>query len=77
VVVGVGLGGIWALAYGGLSFSVIDLPLWPGAAQTILPALRSGWIGILLAPLLATAASYPIVRSILRGPAIDTLQAEL
>lgn len=76
VVVGVGLGGIWALAYGGLSFSVADLPLWPGAAQTVLPALRSGWAGIVAAPLLATAAAYPIVRSILRGPAVATLQAE-
>ncbi len=71
---GVGLAGIFALAYGGITFGLVDLPLWQAASETVLPALRSGWLGLGMAPLLAAGAAYPAVRAILRGSAIETMR---
>lgn len=76
VVAGVGLGAIFALAYGGISFGLVDLPLWEAAGETVLPALRTGWLGFVVAPLLAAAAAYPAIRAILRGSTIETMEPE-
>ena len=73
-IAGLGLGGIFALAYGGITFGLVDLPLWQAAGETVLPALRSGWLGLAMAPLLAAGAAFPAVRSILRGSAIETME---
>ncbi|MCP4518207.1 MAG: ABC transporter permease [Delftia sp.] len=74
VVAGVGLGAIFALAYGGISFGLLDLVLWQAAGETVLPALRAGCLGFTVAPLLAVAAAYPAIRAILRGSAIETME---
>ncbi|MCP4535739.1 MAG: FtsX-like permease family protein [Chloroflexi bacterium] len=74
VVAGVGLGAIFALSYGGISFGLVDLPLWEAAGETVLPALRTGWLGFVVAPLLAAGAAYPAIRTILRGSAIETME---
>ena len=73
-IAGLGLGGIFALAYGGITFGLVDLSLWQTAGETVLPALRSGWLGLVLAPLLAAGAAFPAVRFILRGSAIETME---
>jgi len=67
IVAGVGMGAIFALAYGGISFGLVDLPLWEAAGETVLPALQTGYLGFMVAPLLAVAAAYPAIRAILRG----------
>jgi putative ABC transport system permease protein len=71
IVTGVGLGCIFALAYGGLTFGLDDLSLWKAAGETVLPALRNGWAGLLIAPLLAGLAAYPAVRTVLRGSVVE------
>ncbi|MBN1583538.1 MAG: FtsX-like permease family protein, partial [Anaerolineae bacterium] len=70
---GVGLGSVFALAYGGATFGLIDLPLWQAAGETMVPSLRSGWVGLILSPLLAAAAALPAVRTLLHGSTIETM----
>jgi putative ABC transport system permease protein len=71
---GMGVGAVFGLSFGGVTFGLTDLPLWWAAGQTVLPALRNGWVGLVAAPLLAALAAYPAVRSVVRGPAISTLR---
>jgi len=71
----VGVGMIFGLSFGGVTFGLPNLPLWWAAGQTVLPALRNGWAGLIAAPLLAALAAYPAVRSVVRGPAIATLHS--
>ena len=73
---GVGMGVIFALAYGGISFGFMDLALWPAAGETVLPALRSGALSFVVSPLLAAAAAAPALRGILRGSVVETLSPE-
>jgi ABC-type antimicrobial peptide transport system permease subunit/class 3 adenylate cyclase len=73
-IAGVGLSSIFALAYGGITFGLVDLPIWQAAGETVLPALRSGWLGLAMAPLLAAGAAFPAVRNVLRGSAIGTME---
>ena len=73
-IAGVGFSGVLVLAYGGITFGLVDLPLWQAAGETVLPALRSGWLGLVMAPLLAAGAALPAVRTLLRGSAIETME---
>lgn len=58
---GVGMGVVYGLAFGGIPFGLVDLPLWPAALETIPPALRDGLPSFVAAPLLAAGAAYVAV----------------
>jgi len=53
---------IYALTYGGLTFGLVDLPLWTAVAEITWPALRGGLPGLAAAPLLAAAAAFLVIR---------------
>jgi ABC-type antimicrobial peptide transport system permease subunit len=72
---GVGIGVIFGLAYGGVTFGLLDLPLWSAAGVVASHALLNGLAGILAAPPLAALAAYPAVRTVVGGSAIETLEA--
>lgn len=74
ILAGLGTSAIYALTYGGITFGLVDLPLWPAVGEIIWPALRNGLPGLVAAPLLAASAAWPAARAVLRGPAIETLQ---
>jgi cell division protein FtsX len=74
--IGIGMGAVYALSYGGVGWGLVDLPLWPAAGETVLPALRSGVIGFIAAPLLAAAAAYPAVRSLLKKGIVTMVAGE-
>jgi putative ABC transport system permease protein len=58
LLIGLGNGLIFVLAYGGKSFGVTNLPLGEAAWQALQPALLTGSLGLLLAPLVSAAAAY-------------------
>ncbi len=54
---------IYALTYGGVTFGLVDLPLWTAVAEVTWPALRGGLPGLVAAPVLAAIAAFFVVRS--------------
>jgi len=54
---------IYALTYGGVTFGLVDLPLWAAVAEVTWPALRGGLPGLAAAPVLAAIAAFFVVRS--------------
>jgi MFS family permease len=72
---GVGLGAIFALAYGGITFGLMHLPLWEAVGVIAPRAVFNGLAGALAAPLLAALAAYPAVRTVTCGSAIETMSA--
>ncbi len=73
---GVGITAIVVLVYGGNAWGAPDLGLWSAAWRSARPALVTGLIGLVAAPLVSAAAACFPARSILRGSAIETLMAE-
>ncbi len=76
LVAGGGVSLIYALATGGKSMGIADFPLWRAAWEATRPALLTGLVGLLAAPLVSAGAAWLPVRSILRGSAIETMEAE-
>lgn len=74
ILAGLGTSAIYALTYGGITFGLVDLPLWPAVGEIVWPALRNGLPGLVAAPLLAGVAAWLAARAVLRGPAIEMLQ---
>ncbi|MCB9445594.1 MAG: FtsX-like permease family protein, partial [Ardenticatenaceae bacterium] len=70
---GLGLAFIFGLSYGGISFGLVDLPLWEAVWEIAPTAVNSGIAGMIIAPLVAAAAAYWPSRSVLRGTAMETL----
>ncbi len=52
---------IYTLTYGGVTFGLVDLPLWTAVAEITWPALRGGLPGVVAAPLLAGLAAGLVV----------------
>jgi hypothetical protein len=73
---GLGFGPVFGMTYGGLSFGLDDLDLLSTAADTLLPALASGWIGLAAAPLLAVLAAWPAARAVLNRPVVELLKVD-
>ena len=74
LVAGLGLAFIFGLSYGGISFGLVDLPLWEAVWEIAPTSINSGLAGMIIAPLVAAAAAYWPSRSVLRGTAIETLE---
>ena len=53
---------IYALTYGGVTFGLVDLPLWTAVAEVTWPALRGGLWGLAAAPVLAAVAAFLVIR---------------
>jgi len=53
---------IYALTYGGVTFGLVDLPLWTAVAEVTWPALRGGLPGLVAAPVLAAVAAFLVIR---------------
>ncbi|MCA9976114.1 MAG: ABC transporter permease, partial [Anaerolineales bacterium] len=73
LVAGVGLAFIFGLSYGGISFGLVDLPLWEAVWEIAPTSVSSGIVGIIVAPLVAALAAYWPSRSVLRGTAMETI----
>ena len=73
---GAGIAVIVAVTYGGNSWGVSDLDLWPAAWRTVRAASPGGLIGLVVAPLICTAAAWLPARTILRGSARDAVPDE-
>ncbi|MBN1430692.1 MAG: hypothetical protein JXB07_20140 [Anaerolineae bacterium] len=73
---GVGIILVIVLVYGGNAWGAPDLDLWDMAWRSVRPALTSGVIGLVAAPIISAAAATFPARSILRGSAIETLTVE-
>jgi putative ABC transport system permease protein len=74
VLAGVGITAILAVTYGGSSWGIFDLDLWPAAWRSVQPALQNGVVGLVLAPFVCAAAAWLPARSLLRGSAIETME---
>jgi len=74
VIAGVGITVILAVTYGGSSWGIFDLDLWPAAWRTVQPALQNGLVGLLGAPIICAAAAWLPVRSLVRGSAMETME---
>lgn len=73
LIAGLGLAFIFGLSYGGISFGLVDLPLWAAVWEIAPTAIGSGLAGMIIAPLVAAFAAYWPSRAVLRGSAIETL----
>ncbi|MCP5101622.1 MAG: FtsX-like permease family protein, partial [Chloroflexi bacterium] len=73
---GVGLTIIFALSMGGQLYGIVDLPLYRAAWQGAQPAVITGILGLILAPLISMGAAWFPARSIVRGTAVDTLHPD-
>ncbi|MBN1888343.1 MAG: FtsX-like permease family protein [Thermoflexales bacterium] len=79
------LGGVWGLAaglglvvilatvYGGNAWGVPELDVWAAAWRSVQAALATGLVGLAAAPLVCAVAAWLPARTILRGPAIETM----
>jgi len=76
LVAGGGVSLIYALATGGKSMGIADFPLRRAAWEATRPALLTGLVGLIAAPLVSAGAAWLPVRSLLRGPAIGTMEAK-
>jgi ABC-type antimicrobial peptide transport system permease subunit len=74
VIAGVGITAILAVTYGGSSWGIFDLDLWPAAWRSVQPALKNGLVGLMFAPLICAAAAWLPVRSLVRGSAMETME---
>jgi class 3 adenylate cyclase len=70
---GLGLVVILATVYGGNAWGVPDLDLWAAAYRSVQPALATGLVGLVAAPLVCAAAAWLPAQTILRGSAIETM----
>ncbi|HUX75530.1 MAG TPA: FtsX-like permease family protein [Anaerolineae bacterium] len=76
LVAGAGVTAIVAVTYGGNAWGIQDLALWPSAWASVRPALLNGLFGVAVAPFICAGAAWFPARSILRGPAIETMEPE-
>jgi putative ABC transport system permease protein len=76
LVAGLGLTVIYIVTNGGNLYGLSDLPLWSSAWKSIQPAILSGLIGVVAAPLICAGAAWLAARPLLRGAAIETLHPE-
>jgi hypothetical protein len=74
-VAGVGVIVVLVVTYGGNAWGITDLDLWPAAWRSVQPALLNGLIGLIAAPFICAGAAWLPARSLLRGSAIETLEA--
>lgn len=70
---GAGMTIIFVVTYGGNSTGLTDMPLWSTAFEVLQPALITGIVGLIAAPLIAALAAWFPARNILRGTANDAL----
>jgi class 3 adenylate cyclase len=73
LIAGLGLAFIFGLSFGGISFGLMDLPLWEAVWEIAPTAINSGLVGMIIAPVVAALAAYWPSRSVLRGTAIETI----
>jgi putative ABC transport system permease protein len=73
---GAGLLLMVALVYGGSAMGVVNYQPYAAALTGLRPALLTGAVGMLAAPLVCAGAAYLPANSLLRGAAIETLQPE-
>lgn len=71
---GIGMVIILILTFGGRSWGILDLDLWAVTGRTLRPVLRNSVVGLPLLPLVAGAAAWLPVHSLLRGSAIANLR---
>ena len=76
LVAGAGISVIFDVSFGGNTYGIPDLPLWDATWQAVQPALLTGLLGVIIAPLISAGAAWLPVRSILRGSTIETMEAE-
>ncbi|MCP4541956.1 MAG: FtsX-like permease family protein [Chloroflexi bacterium] len=76
LVAGAGIVVIVCVVYGGNGWGIPNLDLWAAAGRSIQPALFNGLVGLIAAPFICAGAAWLPVRSLLRGSAIETLEAE-
>jgi len=70
LVAGAGMTIIFVVTYGGNSVGLTDMPLWSTAFEVLQPALITGIVGLIVAPIIAAIAAYFPARNILKGAAI-------
>jgi putative ABC transport system permease protein len=73
VIAGAGIIVILVLVAGGNAFG-IRLALWPAAWASVRPALLSGLIGLVAAPVIAAGAAWLPTRWFLRSPTVEILR---
>jgi putative ABC transport system permease protein len=71
-VAGIGFLLIYVVTYGSRSWG-IDLPLWSTAFESTRPALLTGFIGLIAAPVISALAAWPPTRQILRERPVESL----
>jgi hypothetical protein len=76
LVAGLGLVVIYIVTNGGNLYGLADLPLRSAAWTSLQPAILSGLIGLLAAPLICAGAAWLSASPLLRGAAIETLHPE-
>jgi hypothetical protein len=72
LVAGLGFVIVFVVSYGGNSWGV-DVRLWPTALESLRPALYSGAIGLIAAPVIAALAAWFPARRVLQEGAITLL----
>ncbi len=72
--IGLGAVVILILAYGGRSWGILEMDLWAVTGRTLPSALRNSLVGLPLLPLVAGAAAWLPLNSLLRGTTIETLE---
>jgi ABC-type antimicrobial peptide transport system permease subunit/class 3 adenylate cyclase len=76
LVTGVGLTVIFGLSMGGQLYGIVDLPLYRAAWQGAQPAIFTGVLGLILAPMMSMGAAWFPARVIVRGTAVHTLHPD-
>jgi len=76
LVAGLGLAVIFATVNGGNMFGLGDFPLWTSLWTSLQPAVLSGLIGLVCAPLICAGAAWLPARTLLRGTVIENLSAD-
>jgi putative ABC transport system permease protein len=75
VAAGMGSVVIIVTTFGGRSWGVNDLALWPAAGRALLPTLSNALVALIAAPLLSAVAARGPLRRLLQGTAADTQYA--
>ena len=73
LIAGLGMSIIFVVTYGGNSFGIEIPDLWGTAFEVIQPALTTGVVGLIAAPIISAIAAYIPTRSMLKGSAIETM----
>lgn len=73
VIAGMGAVAIVVTTFGGRSWGVGDLDLWPAVGRALLPTLLNGVVGLLFAPAISALAAWLPLSGLLRGTPVRLL----